>query len=116
MYKLCIPVSGVDTIYTVYNLLYTRTRCIHCIVMPLNFDFKDTVKATFKTAKDAPNYEEFGKNILSGGVAGSMSLFFVYSLDYCRTLLANDAKTKTGTRQCNGMIDVYVKTISYTKQ
>merc|ERR1712228_739177 len=77
----------------------------------LNFAFKDTVKALFKTAKDAPQYEKFAKNILSGGCAGSMSLFFVYSLDYCRTRLANDAKTKTGTRQYNGMVDVYVKTI-----
>ena len=51
----------------------------------LNFAFKDTVKAMFKTAKDAPQYEKFAKNILSGGCAGSMSLFFVYSLDYCRT-------------------------------
>jgi solute carrier family 25 (adenine nucleotide translocator) protein 4/5/6/31 len=77
----------------------------------LNFAFKDSVKAMFKTAKDAPNYEKFGKNILSGGVAGSMSLTFVYSLDYCRTRLANDAKTKDGTRKFNGMVDVYVKTI-----
>merc|ERR1712180_511590 len=77
----------------------------------LNFAFKDTVKGMFKTAKDAPQYEKFAKNILSGGVAGSLSLTFVYSLDYCRTRLANDAKTKTGTRQYNGMIDVYVKTI-----
>jgi len=77
----------------------------------LNFAFKDTVKSLFKTAKDAPQYEKFAKNILSGGVAGSLSLTFVYSLDYCRTRLANDAKTKTGTRQYNGMIDVYVKTI-----
>merc|ERR1712079_948825 len=77
----------------------------------LNFAFKDTVKSMFKTAKDAPQYEKFGKTILSGGVAGSLSLMFVYSLDYCRTRLANDAKSKTGTRQYNGMIDVYVKTI-----
>merc|ERR1711982_292484 len=77
----------------------------------LNFAFKDTVKSMFKTAKDAPQYEKFAKNILSDGVAGSLSLTFVYSLDYCRTRLANDAKTKTGTRQYNGMIDVYVKTI-----
>merc|ERR1712062_239297 len=77
----------------------------------LNFAFKDTVKSMFKTAKDAPQYEKFGKNILSGGVAGSFSLTFVYSLDYCRTRLANDAKSKSGTRQYSGMVDVYVKTI-----
>lgn len=77
----------------------------------LNFAFKDTVKSMFKTAKDAPQYEKFAKNILSGGCAGSMSLTFVYSLDYCRTRLANDAKSKDGTRQFNGMIDVYVKTL-----
>jgi len=77
----------------------------------LNFAFKDTIKSLFKTAKDAPNYEKFGKNILSGGCAGSMSLFFVYSLDYARTRLANDAKGKGGERQFNGLIDVYTKTI-----
>merc|ERR1711990_945284 len=77
----------------------------------LNFAFKDSVKAMFKTAKDAPQYQKFATNIASGGVAGSLSLTFVYSLDYCRTRLANDAKTKTGTRQYNGMIDVYTKTI-----
>jgi len=77
----------------------------------LNFAFKDTVKSLFKTAKDAPQYEKFAKNILSGGVAGSLSLMFVYSLDYCRTRLANDAKSKDGKRQYSGMIDVYAKTI-----
>jgi len=77
----------------------------------LNFAFKDTVKALFTTSKNAPNYEKFAKNIMSGGCAGSLSLAFVYSLDYCRTRLANDAKTKSGTRQYNGMFDVYAKTI-----
>merc|ERR1711931_290062 len=77
----------------------------------LNFAFKDTVKSLFKTAKDAPQYEKFAKNILSGGCAGSLSLMFVYSLDYCRTRLANDAKSKDGKRQYSGMIDVYAKTI-----
>jgi len=77
----------------------------------LNFAFKDTIKAMFKTPKDAPNYVKFGTNILSGGFAGSMSLTFVYSLDYARTRLANDAKGKGGERQFNGLIDVYVKTI-----
>jgi len=77
----------------------------------LNFAFKDTIKAMFKTPKTAPNYVKFGSNIASGGAAGTMSLLFVYSLDYARTRLANDAKGKGGERQFNGLVDVYVKTL-----
>merc|ERR1719189_3447599 len=50
-------------------------------------------------------------NIASGGFAGTCSLLFVYSLDYARTRLANDAKGKGGERQFNGLIDVYTKTL-----
>merc|ERR1711929_63327 len=77
----------------------------------LNFAFKDQIKATFKTAKDAPQWLKFATNIASGGAAGTMSLLFVYSLDFARTRLANDAKGKGGERQFNGLIDVYVKTL-----
>lgn len=77
----------------------------------LNFAFKDSIKAVFKTPKDAPQYRKFAMNITSGGIAGSLSLMFVYSLDYCRTRLANDAKAKGKEREFNGMVDVYVKTI-----
>jgi solute carrier family 25 (adenine nucleotide translocator) protein 4/5/6/31 len=77
----------------------------------LNFAFKDGVKAAFKTPKDAPQYMKFATNIASGGVAGTMSLLFVYSLDYARTRLANDMKGKGGERQFNGLVDVYVKTM-----
>jgi len=77
----------------------------------LNFAFKDTIKGMFKTAKDASQVEKFSKNILSGGCAGSLSLLFVYSLDYARTRLANDAKGKGGERQYNGLVDVYRKTL-----
>merc|ERR1712154_452204 len=78
----------------------------------LNFAFKDTIKAVFNTPKNAGYVEKFGKNILSGGVAGSMSLTFVYSLDYARTRLANDRKSKDGgERKFNGLIDVYRKTL-----
>jgi len=77
----------------------------------LNFAFKDTIKAAFATPKSAPNWQKFATNITSGGVAGTLSLMFVYSLDYARTRLANDAKGKGGERQFNGLVDVYVKTI-----
>jgi len=76
----------------------------------LNFAFKDSIKAAFATPKDASDARKFGMNILSGGMAGTMSLLFVYSLDYARTRLANDAKGKGGERQFNGLIDVYTKT------
>lgn len=48
-------------------------------------------------------------NLASGGAAGACSLFFVYSLDYARTRLANDNKSakKGGERQFNGLVDVY---------
>jgi solute carrier family 25 (adenine nucleotide translocator) protein 4/5/6/31 len=41
-------------------------------------------------------------------------MLFVYSLDYARTRLANDAKSakKGGERQFNGLIDVYRKTLA----
>jgi len=77
----------------------------------LNFAFKDSIKAIFATPKDASNGRKFATNIASGGAAGTMSLLFVYSLDYARTRLANDAKGKGGERQFNGLIDVYVKTL-----
>ena len=49
-----------------------------------------------------------------GKAAGATSLLFVYSLDYARTRLANDAKSASkggGGRQFNGLVDVYRKTL-----
>jgi len=78
----------------------------------LNFAFKDSIKAMFAVSKDASQVVKFSTNIASGGFAGSLSLMFVYSLDYARTRMANDAKSKGGERQFNGLIDVYRKTIA----
>jgi len=79
----------------------------------LNFAFKDKIKALIgKPAKGAGNVEKLGKNVLSGGLAGSLSLTVVYSLDFARTRLANDNKGKGGERQYNGLIDVYRKTLA----
>jgi len=79
----------------------------------LNFAFKDQFKRMFAVPKTAPYYKTFGANIASGGLAGASSLLFVYSLDYARTRLANDAKAAkkgAGDRQFNGLLDVYKKT------
>ncbi|THG05586.1 hypothetical protein TEA_006219 [Camellia sinensis var. sinensis] len=80
----------------------------------LNFAFKDYFKRLFNFKKDKDGYWKwFAGNLASGGAAGASSLLFVYSLDYARTRLANDAKAakKGGGRQFNGLIDVYKKTI-----
>jgi len=81
----------------------------------LNFAFKDKIKAQFKPKKSDAAFTKLGKNIASGGLAGAMSLCFVYSLDYARTRLANDTKSSKkggGERQFNGLLDVYKKTLA----
>jgi solute carrier family 25 (adenine nucleotide translocator) protein 4/5/6/31 len=80
----------------------------------LNFAFKDQFKRMFGYSKEKDGYGKwFAGNLASGGAAGACSLFFVYSLDYARTRLANDNKSakKGGERQFNGMLDVYRKTL-----
>ncbi|CAO3687462.1 unnamed protein product [Umbelopsis ramanniana] len=81
----------------------------------LNFAFKDKFKRMFNKDKNRDGYWQwFAGNLASGGAAGASSLFFVYSLDYARTRLANDAKSakKGGERQFNGLVDVYRKTLA----
>jgi len=94
---------------------FWRGNLANCIryfpTQALNFAFKDKIKAAVSPGKGAPQYQKFGANILSGGLAGTLSLCVVYSLDFARTKLANDAKGKGGERQYNGLVDVYKKTI-----
>ncbi|ESO94508.1 hypothetical protein LOTGIDRAFT_232343 [Lottia gigantea] len=99
-------------------LPFWRGNLANCIryfpTQALNFAFKDQIKKLFKQKKTDPYMVNFGKNIASGGTAGALSLCFVYSLDYARTRLANDAKSSTkggGSREFNGLIDVYKKTL-----
>lgn len=80
----------------------------------LNFAFKDWFKKKLGRDKKRDGYFVwFLGNLASGGAAGATSLFFVYSLDYARTRLANDNKNakKGGAKQFNGMIDVYKQTL-----
>jgi len=97
---------------------FWRGNLANCIryfpTQALNFAFKDKIKAAFKQNKSDSGTVKFTKNILSGGFAGSLSLFFVYSLDFARTKLANDTKSskKGGSREYNGLVDVYRKTLA----
>lgn len=81
----------------------------------LNFAFRDKFKKMFGFKKDRDGYWWWmAGNLASGGAAGATSLLFVYSLDYARTRLANDAKNAKsgGERQFNGLVDVYRKTLA----
>ena len=121
--RLTEPYKGVIdcTMRTFKNegiLPFWRGNLANCIryfpTQALNFAFKDQIKAIFKMKKTDAYSVKFTKNILSGGAAGAMSLCFVYSLDYARTRLANDAKVAGkggGTRQFDGLVDVYRKTL-----
>merc|ERR1711893_29677 len=121
--RLDKPYTGVidctaRTFKTEGVLPFWRGNLANCLryfpTQALNFAFKDKIKAMFAMKKTDPYMVNFSKNIASGGVAGAMSLCFVYSLDYARTRLANDAKSgkKGGERQFNGLVDVYKKTLA----
>lgn len=81
----------------------------------LNLAFKEQFKTMFNFTRQKDGYTKwFIANMASGGLAGALSLCFVYSLDYARTRLANDNKSakKGGERQYKGLIDVYTKTLA----
>ena len=75
---------------------------------------EDYFKSLFGFKKNDGYWRWFAGNVASGGAAGASSLLFVYSLDYARTRLANDAKSAKGggARQFNGLVDVYKKTLA----
>jgi len=82
----------------------------------LNFMFKERIKLVFKKKASDGVATRLGKNVAAGGCAGTLSLCFVYSLDYARTRLANDVKSvkkggEAATRQYNGLFDVYRQTL-----
>jgi len=121
--KLDAPYKGVidcttRTFRTEGLLPFWRGNLANCIryfpTQALNFAFKDKIKAIFKQNKNDSYAVNFSKNIASGGLAGAMSLCFVYSLDFARTKLANDTKSskKGGAREYNGLVDVYKKTLA----
>jgi len=121
--RLSEPYKGVvdctmRTFRTEGVLPFWRGNLANCIryfpTQALNFAFKDQIKRAFKMHPTDSYGVKFSKNVASGGAAGAMSLCFVYSLDYARTRLANDAKGASkggGERQFNGLIDVYKKTL-----
>lgn len=102
-------------------LAFWRSNFTNCLryfpTQALNFSFKGLIKKVplLKATDDNSYPVKLTKNITGGGLAGGGSLFFVYSLDYARTRLANDMKSSKkggGERQFNGLWDVYKKTLA----
>ncbi|WVQ83764.1 ADP,ATP carrier protein [Cryptococcus sp. DSM 104549] len=121
--RLATPYKGIgDCFARVYReegtLAFWRGNTANVLryfpTQALNFAFRDYFKAMFGFKKDEGYWKWFAGNIASGAAAGAFSLVFVYSLDYARTRLANDSKSsaKGGTRQFNGLVDVYRKTLA----
>lgn len=98
---------------------FWRGNLANCIryfpTQALTFSFKGVLNKleNLKIRKEDSTLSKLKKNILSGGIAGSGSLFFVYSLDYARTRLGNDTICPhTGKRKYTGLLDVYKQTLS----
>lgn len=96
---------------------FWRGNLANCIryfpTQALTFSFKGKINniKQLKIRKEDTTSTKLIKNIISGGLAGSLSLLFVYSLDYSRTRLGNDAVNEvTGKRKYSGLIDVYRQT------
>jgi solute carrier family 25 (mitochondrial adenine nucleotide translocator), member 4/5/6/31 len=75
----------------------------------------DYFKKLFGFKKERDGYWMwFAGNLASGGAAGASSLLFVYSLDYARTRLANDAKSAAKGIQFPKLTDGKVANVNST--
>ena len=77
----------------------------------INFSTKDYLYQVFLKGVDpkVEKFKYFTMSLLSGGIAGSFSLLFVYPLDFARTRLGADIGREAGERQFNGLWDCCAK-------
>lgn len=117
--RLTHPYNGiVDCVKRTYLtegvLSFWRSNMVNCAryfpSQALNFAFNDQIKSLVPRSPTETQLQKLMINIACGGLAGVLSSCFVYSLDYARTRLANDAKLPGGGRQYTGLIDVYRQT------
>lgn len=72
----------------------------------LNFSIKDSIQRFVGSVdRNQHPYQFVLKNILAGGLAGSISSSIVYPLDFARTRLGVDVGKNAGTRQFTGIGD-----------
>jgi len=74
-----------------------------------NFAFKDTFKKLFSN-NPIKNFNKFVMgNFLAGGLAGALSMFILYPLDFGRTRLAVDNKNTEGNRRFTGSLSCFMQ-------
>jgi len=82
-------------------------------VAAFNFAFKDSIKALFPAYDHKAQFLAFFVvNLLSGGLAGGLSLTLVYPLDYARTRLAADVSKRGSSPQFEGLGDCIMQTVT----
>jgi solute carrier family 25 (adenine nucleotide translocator) protein 4/5/6/31 len=82
----------------------------------IKYALKDKMAEMMKVSRQESVYTRMVKNIGAGAIGSFSSLVVIYPLGFCRTRLAADVlssgKVNTGTRQFEGTIDVFRKTLS----
>jgi solute carrier family 25 (adenine nucleotide translocator) protein 4/5/6/31 len=77
----------------------------------LNFSIKDHIQTIFpQVDRNLNPYYFVGKNLLAGGLAGSITSLIVYPLDFARTRLGVDVGKGANERQFTGVKDCISKT------
>jgi len=72
----------------------------------LNFSIKDSIQGAFPAVdRKVSPYKFVFKNLLAGGIAGSITNMIVYPLDFARTRLGADVAKNNGQRQFRGVWD-----------
>jgi len=113
--RLARPYAGISDCFTrIYKeeglLAFWRGNMANIIryfpTQALNFSIKDSVQAFFsKVDRKEHPYKFVLKNLLAGGIAGSITSTVVYPLDFARTRLGVDVAKQHGERQFKGMGD-----------
>lgn len=84
-------------------------------IFPMNafsLALKDFFGKRLNVKYDGTNKARFlGSQMLSGGLAGAVTISLIYPLDFVRTKLSTDVLSNTGERQYKGMLDCFKQVV-----
>lgn len=85
-----IKSNGLSSAFSGLSFNIFRYFGARAVNMLLNTSIKPLIKRTFRSSQNASMLRRVTSNIMSGTVAGSLSLLFLYPLDVYRTVYAID--------------------------